>query len=403
MLSRSRTTSIVIFHNVLWSRYKGAIFAALNVLAMDEPNSSIRFVQIAETEKGRLALSPIVAADHNYPFELLFTGAYQDIPRKALCARLASYLWKSKPDVVVLPGYHSVEYWLMLFIAKLLGCRIGVFCDSTAYDNPSTSRLKRILKSFFFRSCHRIFAYGERAKEYLEAHGVDPAVIVTDCQSAAAVVDGYAPALALQLRVDSMREPAPRTFLFVGRLVPQKRVDLLIAAFDVVRKACADVRLELVGTGPDMDALAHQVATLGLQDLVCFTGPVNGADLARRYQSAYCLVLSSSSEPWGLVVNEALAWGCPVIVSDRCGCVPELVSKSAAGIVFQADSQQSLVDAMQEGLRKFVDVEATFQDCIDVVGKYTPEAAAKKIKTGLDAMTAVVGNRPYLLVEKGTK
>jgi glycosyltransferase involved in cell wall biosynthesis len=94
------------------------------------------------------------------------------------------------------------------------------------------------------------------------------------------------------------------------------------------------------------------------------------------------LVLPSHSEPWGLVVNEALSFGCPVVVSDRCGCVPELVIDGVTGYAFQAGDVGALCAAMLSVCRLSQDRLTTAAACLRVIAAYSPERAALRMLQG---------------------
>ncbi len=132
----------------------------------------------------------------------------------------------------------------------------------------------------------------------------------------------------------------PFVFGYLGRLVPHKRVDLILDAFAHLPRGLA--RLEVVGGGASRATLEAR-AVPG----VTFRGNYYGAEKVSWLRGIDCLVLASDYEPWGLVVNEALAAGVPCIVSDRVGCAPELITAPGAGVVFPAGDAEALADAMR--------------------------------------------------------
>jgi len=144
--------------------------------------------------------------------------------------------------------------------------------------------------------------------------------------------------------------------------------------------------LALVGDGPERAALEAIVTRLALNDAVTFPGALSGEALYDSYAGATCLVLPSLSEPWGLVVNEALSFGCPVVVSDRCGCVPELVVEGVTGFSFAAADVESLATAMARAIEMTREDPSTSGRCIQFVSKYTPSSAASNVLAGLMAL-----------------
>ena len=124
-----------------------------------------------------------------------------------------------------------------------------------------------------------------------------------------------------------------RNFLYVGRLTAVKNLPFLINAF----KNRLDLTLNIVGFG-ELEEYLKSIAG----DNVNFIGAVDNKKLPQVYQENDVFVLPSEIEPWGLVVEEALNNGAPVLVSDRVGCGPEIVNESN-GLVFKFDSEEDLL------------------------------------------------------------
>lgn len=376
---------IAIYHNILWSKYKGTVFSKLSELA-SQMKLSITFFQIAETDTDRASLSGVDTSYHTYPFELLFKGAYGAIPNYRLVSKLFSSVWQSDAALILLPGYHQPEYWAMLLATVLKGKKRAVFCDSTIYDQPQ-SFLKGLLKRLFFSFCDGFFSYGERGRSYLIHYGAPPHKIFQRCQ-AAALPHGYSTDQALQQRLALAPSAVAPRFLYVGRLSLEKSLDVLLKAFVQVHQALPAANLVLVGSGPQQQALVNLTRSLGLDDVVVFAGSMDTAALAIEYARASCLVLPSFSEPWGLVVNEALSYGCPVVVSHRCGCVPELVEDKPTGFVFEAGNVRDLANKLVAVPTTFANMELTARSCLDLISTFSPRAAAEAILKGCQQILA---------------
>lgn len=371
-----------VCHNILWSRYKGEVFSALYAICKAR-GIAVKFVQMAETEAARVGLSSVDLSNHRYPFELVYRGSSETIP---LYRRVPSYFWRglsTKADFVILAGYSTAENWAQLAGLMLRGTRRGVFCDSTANDRAA-SALKRPAKRFFFGRCDIVFCYGQRSREYVMAHGVPAERIAIRCQ-AAALPPGYSVAAVGPLR--RANAGAVPAFLYVGRLAPEKNLDRLVEAFAAVVGSDPGATLTLVGAGPEEVRLKRLVAAKGLAGSISFPGGLGPAALSDEYYKATCLVLPSLSEPWGLVVNEALSHGCPVLVSDRCGCAPELAGP-ATGLVFDPLDVADLARKMKLMPVLFEDVDATTRNCLECMEAYTPQGAAAQIIGAVEAELA---------------
>jgi len=126
-------------------------------------------------------------------------------------------------------------------------------------------------------------------------------------------------------------------YIFVGRLTPVKNLKSLVMVFNH-----NGYKLSIVGTGPQESEL-KEIA----KDNIRFWGFIPNNDLGRIYQQHDIFILPSYSETWGLVVEEAIYWGLPVIVSDAVGCQEEMVIKPNTGIVYNLDDDKGLHTAIQ--------------------------------------------------------
>ncbi len=94
-----------------------------------------------------------------------------------------------------------------------------------------------------------------------------------------------------------------------------------------------------------------------------FAGSLQDEPLTREYYGATCMVLPSFSEPWGLVVNEALAHGCPAVVSESCGCVPELVIDGVSGYSLPQATLPDCSARCLKAMEAFADASGTAHRC----------------------------------------
>ncbi len=365
-----------VWHNILWSAYKGRVFSELHKLALKN-GTHITFYQIAATENARVGLSTIDMSVHEYPYRLLFDQAYENIPKHKLYLRILKETIATNERFVLLAGYHAPEYWIQLACLILKGVPRGVFCDATVYDRPQKS-MRKILKFIFFSFCDKVFCYGVRSKEYLKAHGVPEDRIVIRYQAPALPLD-YDPEVALNERA-KRASSAPR-LLYVGRLAAEKNLQRLIDAFTQLRRSNPDATLRVVGSGPLKQELVDYGISTGAAG-IDWAGSLSGEALMFEYLAATALVLPSLSEPWGLVVNEALAYGCPVIVSNRCGCVPDLVEPNVTGYQIEPLDVVDMANKMAMSIHNLRG-SAVSQACVDRARKFTPSASALQIYNGL--------------------
>jgi glycosyltransferase involved in cell wall biosynthesis len=172
-------------------------------------------------------------------------------------------------------------------------------------------------------------------------------------------------------------------FAAVARFSPEKNLPALLdayASYAARGVGRGDVPWPLVvcGSGP-LDAEIRARADRVAKGQVVFPGFLGYDELPEVYQRAGCFVLPSISEPWGLVVNEAMAAGTPVLVSDRCGCAPDLVRSGENGFVFSPMNVKELIGLM-EGITAMPEVERIDMGRCGqkIVASFTPVDWAQK-------------------------
>lgn len=171
-------------------------------------------------------------------------------------------------------------------------------------------------------------------------------------------------------------------FLYVGPLSEKKGLNTLLNAFTKVRDRLPVSRLVLVGGGTLLKALQAQARALGVAHTLEFTGGMGQAELVEQYLQATCLVLPCRS-------NEALHYGCSVVVSDYCGCLPELVVDGVTGFGFTAGDADELAEKLFRLTHELADAEPVAERCLEVISNFTPEVSARQIRSGCRATTEI--------------
>lgn len=145
---------------------------------------------------------------------------------------------------------------------------------------------------------------------------------------------------------DGIPDSKLRDIVYVGRLVKGKGVELLINASARLLQSDPQLRLRIVGGGP-IEFDLHEIAgTSGIEKQVVFTGVVSSNAVPGLLRNALMLVLPSEADGWGIVVNQALQAGTPVVVSDRSGAA-ELIANGVNGYIFRAGDRSNLLDCMR--------------------------------------------------------
>lgn len=240
-------------------------------------------------------------------------------------------------------NYNLPAVFFSAVILRLLGRRLITMQDSKFDDKPRYL-FKEIVKSILYAPYQAALAAGARSKAYLTFLGLpeDRVVVGYDTVSVERVQ-----ALAGTLPAPQGTPHAERHFTIVARFVPKKNLSLALDAYAayVARHPDAPRDLHLCGSGELESELRQQAERLDLKG-VHFRGYLQEPDIARVLGSTLALILPSVEEQHGLVINEALAMGVPVLVSDNCGARDLLVRSGVNGFVFEPDNAAGLAHFM---------------------------------------------------------
>jgi glycosyltransferase involved in cell wall biosynthesis len=272
----------------------------------------------------------------------LFPGeTLQNVPTLRLIRKLFVYIRKTKPNVFFSSNYVSIPMALMTILTLLQGGKAVIISPSTRLDHPRNA-IKEKLKRLLLLPYSKAFVSGERASEYIQSLGIDKKNIVKGC----CIVDNDTIARHVEKSKKDQCQMEARKLLCVARLIPKKNLFFLIDAYTLYRTEYASqhpLKLVICGSGPLEGALRAYACQSNAHDIE-FPGFIQQPDLYSLLARATVLVLPSTSEQWGRVVNEAMAAGLPVLVSEKCGCVPELVQPGKTGWSFDPEDTGTIAE-----------------------------------------------------------
>lgn len=254
----------------------------------------------------------------------------------------------SLPDVVILNGWaHWSDHQLFHFFRQK---KIPVIVRGESNSLQPRNLFQKSVHRSWMRKYNAYLAIGKSNRNFYQGYGVSPERIF----DARYFVENprirkqYEKELPLR---DELRQKwaIPRNafcFLFSGKLEPKKRILDILEAMKKLKDLGNSIHLLVMGDGVLMPAARAFVAEQHLP--VTFTGFLNQTEITRAYAAADCLVLPSNfGETWGLVVNEAMVCGLPVIVSDRVGCCSDLIFEGETGLVFPFSDTNCLAEKMK--------------------------------------------------------
>lgn len=299
--------------------------------------------------------------------------------------KLISILSKGSYDFVLISGYAGlVEFAAIMFC--IITHKIFAIPSDTQYNdikNPIKAFLKRIYLGFIFKFAYG-FPFGTRQVELFKSYGmkesniylmpmtIDVKSFNTQCMEIRKRKNEVKDSLGIKEEI---------VFLYVGRLTEVKNIDLLIDAFSRLYNQSA--ALVIVGAGDKEQFLKQKVAELKLKS-VYFKGAKGIPELFKYYAVADVFVLPSSFEPWGLVVNEALACGIPVIVSHKVGASEDLVKDEYNGFIFKSGDEDELFSCMRELAFNSHKRTLMGENSYNVIKDWTFDSYTEKLKTFMD-------------------
>ena len=256
-----------------------------------------------------------------------------------------------KPDFMVINGYVGLEQTISIRYCQKNKIPYAIETDTPLHipENVIKAYLKKKYLSKMLGNEHCYgFPGGTLQKENLTYYGIpeERCFIMPMSVSEKRLLDA-----SRQLPDKSELKKKyglenKKVFLFVGRLEKAKNVELLIQAFEELKKEREEIALIIVGAGTEADNLKQYVVMNGVKDIF-FAGYVLFPEIVQFYKVADVFVLPSVYEPWGLVVNEAMTIGLGTILSSSVGCRKDLLIDGKNGFVFESGSKSSLVQKMK--------------------------------------------------------
>jgi glycosyltransferase involved in cell wall biosynthesis len=318
---------VLIVHHTLWSHYKNGLYKYL----LDHNKLlDIKILQISAIENTREGMPNTMVGD--YAYTLLFDKVLEDVPHWQAFLKIKTEIDAFKPTVINVNGFFAPYHFFIMLYCRLKGIKIILSNDSTAIDNKATF-LKDIVKSIILTLPHGFFCFGKKAADYMKRYGAKPEQIFAENM---AVVDNdfiekeylkHIPekeALKRSLGIET-----PKALLYLGRFIDFKNLEALVSCFAKLNNA--EWSLVMVGDGPTWQKTK---LAAGNAKNIHFLGAKSWQEVPQYYALANAFVLPSYSEPWGLVLNEAMVCQIPVLVSKNCGSENDLVIHEETGLVF---------------------------------------------------------------------
>lgn len=275
------------------------------------------------------------------------------------------YLDRLQPQAIAINGYSGWDAWSLLAWCRAKGALPILMSDSKWDDAPRRFAIETA-KKWLVGMYGSALCAGSPHRAYLEGLGM----------KAGRIFDGY-DAVDNRFFVEQSdlvrRFPEPYRklpgledlrpyFLASGRFLPRKNFGGLLRAYAVYKKMCQSQgwgvwRLVVMGDGPERAFMLSEINKLGIEKDVTLAGVQPYRNLPAYYALASVFIHPPLQDQWGLVVNEAMASGLPVLVSVQAGCAADLVEEGVEGFTFDAKDVSGLGHVMSRMSSGQVDLQ----------------------------------------------
>ena len=261
-------------------------------------------------------------------------------------------------DFIIFNGFYKRELWFFVFLNLFSRNKVQIGLESDTLLNIPKNTFKKSLKRFFLSFLFRKdFMYGFPGgfgshTNLFKYYGMMDNKIITFPM----VIDNS--------KFQKKEDNSIFTFLFVGRFIKIKNINLILKSF--LKLPQEKIQINLVGEGDLFDELSARYN----KPNILFLGKQYGDDLVNAYKNADCLILASKSDQWGLVVNEAMASGLPVISSKFVGANYDLIENKGTGLTFDPEKEDDLTKKMLEMYQDKVQYEQFSNNAYNLMHNY---------------------------------
>lgn len=331
------------------------------------------------------------SADENRKIITLFNDKpITEIAKLKIKKRVFEVLDNINPEAVILSGWDATPSLLALLWAIKRRRPTVIISESQEHDFKRNF-LKELLKSLLLKLVDVAFVGGVNQRSYLIKLGFEDKRIFEGCD----VVDNdfFMQDSTIE-EIENLKLPNSY-FLTSCRFVEKKNLKLLIESFSLLSPQYREWSLVLAGDGPLRKDLEALVIKNNLSNRVHFTGYLDYREMKHVYAGASCFVLPSTTEQWGLVINEALASGIPVLCSENVGSAPNLLSGLHVGYTFNPMSSKDLLQKMIKIIDELKDTDFASQ-ARRVISEWGKEKYSKNIHSASALAVKIYKKKSYI-------
>lgn len=283
------------------------------------------------------------------------------------------------PDVIAISGYARPSMLVALLWCLWHGKPAILLSETTEYDEPR-SWWKEKIKKLLITRYKAALVGGQAHKRYLIKLGMPSKAIFLGYDVVGN--DVFHPN-----QIKSLSCPlAQPFFLAINRFVTKKNLLFLLSAYAKYRQTAGTDPWDLVlcGDGELRLLIEEQITNHKIQNYVHLPGFLQQDQLLPYFAHAKCFIHASVQEQWGLVVNEAMAAGLPVLVSNRCGCYEDLIIEGVTGFGFDPENSQQLSELMLKMSSDEIDLNKISVAALEHIQKFSPHYFAEGLMEAVE-------------------
>lgn len=298
---------------------------------------------------------------------------------KEKCQKLKQY------DLVVCYDYSTTTAIKLIALCKILRVPYVINCDGVMLTSHG-NRIKDLIKMFVIRGASAYLASGKYAKEYFLKYGAKEELIHIHTFSALQEED-ILKELPSDEEKNGLRQKLglpldKKIAIAVGRFIPLKRYDILIESWKAMGE---DTILLLLGGGPEYEFYKRILEAQEIENVILEQFHPK-EELLKYYKAADVFVHPTSYDVWGLVINEAMACGLPVVVSDACVAGLELVEQGQNGYIISRHASDEIIEKTKLVLKDETKRNEMARKALKTIESYTIENMAKTHREVLMAL-----------------
>jgi len=339
---------VIILHNII-SPIRVFLF---NELAKHYKSQGIEFkvLFLSVSDKNR---NWKVDFDMNFDYEILDNFAIRivgkDLNTFFINPGIYKKLKQENPDKIISFGWDNWVAYAATHWCKKNKKIFILWSGSTKYEKSWRRTLLRPVVKYIINRSNDFIAYGTRAKEYLTSFGANPENIqifynTIDIEYFSEKSKNFTEKKTLKRKLGVETN---KIVLFSGRLIEMKGIFEMINGFKKYFDIDNDISLLIIGTGPDEEKLKKYIRDKQIENIF-FTGFVQYEDLYKYYSISNVLLFPSRQDIWGLVINEAMACGLPVITTKETGASVDLIEEEKNGYIIKSNNFSEITKAIKK-------------------------------------------------------